>query len=922
MKFNRYILFYSYLLVAIASTATAQTHIPDQNFAVAIHTACPTCIDPSTNNLLPPAAKLTTLNVRKSNIVDLTGVAGFTALQNMICDSNEITILPILPANLQYLNCGYNKLTNLANLPSPLTSLSCYYNQLVALPTLPNKLQQLYCYNNQLTVLPTLPNSFQYLNCGYNKLTILPTLPSSLISLYCYNNQLTTLPTLPNSLQYLNCSYNKLSNLSLLPTNLISLYCASNLLTTLPSLPNVLQDLDISYNTSLPFPILPAGLKNLTCRGNKLTKLPDLPLGLISLYCSSNQLTVLPTLPNSLKNLDFGYNLLADFPVLPAGLQFLNCSGHKFTKLPELPQGLTNLQCSANQLTELPTLPKGLVYLYCNDNKLTALPALPNGLQQLWTMNTLITCLPTLPNTLKDLRIDPTKIGCLPNAISKLKVYKGSTGVPLNDIILTPPVCSAIFPKIETLNPVICLGQSATLSADGCSVGTVKWSNNATGNSIMVNPTINSSYTAVCSTACGDGNKSNSVVVTISGIVPSIPVVSADIAALCVGQSTVITATNCNGTVKWSNNIVGNSISVSPTAATSYSAICQNSCGTSDSSKNIVVTIKPIVPKPSINGSNFFCPNGTATLTSSISGNYTYIWKRNGQDINTNQSIPVNNEGTYSLIVSTNGCSNRSDDFLVQKTTPTTALSGKADFCLGSSTTLTASTQNTSGTIQYQWKQGNANVGDGKNTLVVNQSGSYSLDITDANGCKAQATAITVTEKGTDLVATISPPGPITVYAPDKATLNATLGYENNAKYSYQWKKDGTNIAGANSYVYQADASGNYTVSISSQECSITSSIVVVKALLPTAVLLSEDNVLHLFPNPTSDVISVRADFKNPLSLDLKLLDLQGKELQSYQWPRQRVHNQTVDLTNYPAGGYLLQLRGVDFEKTIKIVKN
>ncbi|HAK78096.1 MAG TPA: hypothetical protein DCR35_17810 [Runella sp.] len=43
-------------LICHSNQLTAQ-NIPDANFAAAIRSACPTCIDAS-NNLLPPAASL------------------------------------------------------------------------------------------------------------------------------------------------------------------------------------------------------------------------------------------------------------------------------------------------------------------------------------------------------------------------------------------------------------------------------------------------------------------------------------------------------------------------------------------------------------------------------------------------------------------------------------------------------------------------------------------------------------------------------------------------------------------------------------------------------------------------------------------------------------------------------------------------
>jgi len=63
-------MFYNYKVTATAvvlfwtgliCNSLAQ-NIPDANFAAAIRSQCPTCIDAS-NNLLPPAASLTELNL-------------------------------------------------------------------------------------------------------------------------------------------------------------------------------------------------------------------------------------------------------------------------------------------------------------------------------------------------------------------------------------------------------------------------------------------------------------------------------------------------------------------------------------------------------------------------------------------------------------------------------------------------------------------------------------------------------------------------------------------------------------------------------------------------------------------------------------------------------------------------------------------
>ena len=90
------LVFVLFFLASVSQKAISQ-NIPDANFANAIRADCPTCID-GANNLLPPAAGLTELNVSSKNITNLAGIEGFTALQ--------------------WLNCGNNKIANILTLPN------------------------------------------------------------------------------------------------------------------------------------------------------------------------------------------------------------------------------------------------------------------------------------------------------------------------------------------------------------------------------------------------------------------------------------------------------------------------------------------------------------------------------------------------------------------------------------------------------------------------------------------------------------------------------------------------------------------------------------------------------------------------------------------------------------------------------------
>ena len=263
MRFKTCFLKYGWLSVClyISSPLLAQTRIPDQNFAVAIYAACPTCIDPGTNNLLPPAATLTTLNVNNKKIADLTGISGFTNLQTLRCDSNSLVTLPALPLNLKELSCGGNLIRTLNTLPITLNYLDCRFNKLSSLPALPNNLIELTCVGNTVSNLPTLPNSLVFLDCSGNGISILPKLPDSLLGLSCYSNDITILPKLPPNLLSFSCVFNQITLLQDLPSKIIQLFCYGNKLNCLPNLPVSLKDLRIDAQKIACLPNLPDGLK-------------------------------------------------------------------------------------------------------------------------------------------------------------------------------------------------------------------------------------------------------------------------------------------------------------------------------------------------------------------------------------------------------------------------------------------------------------------------------------------------------------------------------------------------------------------------------------------------------------------------------------------------------------------------------------
>ncbi|MCA0237918.1 MAG: PKD domain-containing protein [Bacteroidetes bacterium] len=157
--------------------------------------------------------------------------------------------------------------------------------------------------------------------------------------------------------------------------------------------------------------------------------------------------------------------------------------------------------------------------------------------------------------------------------------------------------------------------------------------------------------------------------------------------------------------------------------------------------------VNPAVPPAviSVAPSLIVCAGTNVTLTAPAG--YTYVWS----NFATTQSIVTSVAGTYSVIITdVNGCSRVLDPVtVVILPPPTAAISGNPVICDAGCTTLSA----TAGQgYTYQWLDnlGNPIPGEVSQTLNVcdfNLLPSYSVVVTDANGCTAVSAPVVVSVK-------------------------------------------------------------------------------------------------------------------------------------------------------------------------------
>ncbi len=222
------------------------------------------------------------LNISNLGITDVTGIAGFKAIQKLRCNDNNLTSLDLSEnLALENLDCYKNNLSSInISQNRALTIIQCFRNELTTLDVSNNiALTRIDVFRNQLSVLDISNNTeLTSLSCARNQIGNLDLSNNSKLErLSCYDNNLTSLDTtnLP-ALTNLDCVENDITSLDLSQNpELQYLQVYENQLTSLDVSKNVklielyaeyneITSLDVSKNTVL---------EDLSCYSNQLTYL-------------------------------------------------------------------------------------------------------------------------------------------------------------------------------------------------------------------------------------------------------------------------------------------------------------------------------------------------------------------------------------------------------------------------------------------------------------------------------------------------------------------------------------------------------------------------------------------------------------------------------------------------------------------------
>jgi hypothetical protein len=305
-----------------------------------------------------------------------------------------------------------------------------------------------------------------------------------------------------------------------------------------------------------------------------------------------------------------------------------------------------------------------------------------------------------------------------------------------------------------TFDPVAAICAGATLSA----LPTTS-TNGITG---IWSPALNNAATTTYTFTPDAGQCATTATMTIT-VTPNVTPTFTAVSAICAGATlSALPTTSTNGiTGTWSpalNNAATTTYTFTPTAG---------QCATTTT---LTITVNPILT-PSFVSVPAICLGGTlsalpTTSTNGISGTW---------------SPALNNAATttYTFTPNVGQCGTTTTMTITVNPLPTPSITGALTFCPGASTTLDAGSFSS-----YLWTGGSS-----AQTLSVTTAGTFSVQVTDGNGCSA-STSVT-----TSLLPLVSAG---TISGASTLCIGATSAFSSNGNAGGTWSSSNTLVATVN----------------------------------------------------------------------------------------------------------------------------
>jgi hypothetical protein len=457
--------------------------------------------------------------------------------------------------------------------------------------------------------------------------------------------------------------------------------------------------------------------------------------------------------------------------------------------------------------------------------------------------------------------------------------------------VVTESVTIAVNPLPTLTVPddfTVCYGDEVTLTA-AFEHGTLAWSNDVE-NGVAFTPTETTTYTATVTSEHGCGTITKSVTVTVNPL-PELSV--PDDFGVCTGDEVTLTATYQHGTLVWNNNVV-NGVAFTPIETTTFTATVTSTFGCGEISKSTTVTVSSS-PELSVPDDFEVCYGEEVILTATYNIG-TISWDFGVQD--GVAFIPTETRNYTATVISNCGTVTESVTITVNPL-PEVTLAEFEPVCIYSEPFQLSGGSPAEG--YYLGNGVNNNVFD----PIASGVGSHTITYfyTNSNGCTNSASS--------ELIVNDRPSTPTITLSGTTLTSDAPTGN--------QWYNQNGIIEGAVNQNYNVTEDGDYYVIVTLLGCNSEPSNTI-NVVVSGNNTISNNVSIKVYPNPVRGILTLEIIPEKLEKFTLELYNYLGNKVYESSMQISDVYSKRINVSEYPAGVYLLKISSINSTITSRVV--
>jgi len=453
----------------------------------------------------------------------------------------------------------------------------------------------------------------------------------------------------------------------------------------------------------------------------------------------------------------------------------------------------------------------------------------------------------------------------------------------------------------------ICSGNNDTLTASasgGSGSGYIfTWSDGSSTANDIETTAATYSVTVIDGNGCSN-TASQAVTVNATPTVTVTP----DAPGLCTGGSVNMNAGGATS-YTWSpatglNLTTGSSVNANPTSTQTYTIVgTTGSCSANQTATVTVATTLTVTVTPSAPA---ICLGNSVTLNGNGASSFT--WKAPGGLSCTSCPSPSANPSvttTYTVVGTSGTCADSANVVVTVNTLPSVTVSddkvGGSVIC-SANDTLTA-TASGHGAFTYIW-----NTGVTTSTLLVDTAGTYTVKVTDVNGCvDSVSQAITKNNQSITITGVDSIPMP---------GVNDTLTAHNGTNYN--WSTGST----TSSVIVAPTTLTTYQVTGTDPNGCHDTATFTVKVGPNGVAALTDNDKTSLYPNPAERTINMSFEMQGAAKAAIiRIYDAYGKEVMNTSATISNGKVLPIDISSLDQGLYFIKVTTEKNTQVIKFVK-